>query len=96
MHRPWGDVYIIFSTTPESVSLRYGDTGSPLLIALHETLIEFGCSNQIGFLEWVNKLGIKMQDDYNILIETRDLLDKVKQKTFFLSTKEIEPSTYIN
>ena len=94
LHRPIGDVYIIFSTTPDSVSMRYGDTGSPLLMTLWKTLCDFDCSNQIGFLEWVDKIGRKMADNYEIQIETRDILDSTKKKSFVLSPKQLAPGTY--
>ena len=86
LHPPVGDIYKIFSTTPESVSIRYADKGSPLLTTLFETLEDLMGSEKIKFLEWVKNISTKMQDDYGIVIETHDILDKRKEKTFYLAT----------
>ena len=96
LHRPVGDIYKILSTTPDSVSLRYGDKGSPLLITLSETLDDLSRHGHINFLEWMEKIQIKMQVEYDILIESDDILDKIKEKAFCLTTKQICSGMYSN
>ena len=91
LHRDIADYYIIYSTTPETVSIRLHQHGCPLFLALSETIKELSGAASISFDEAVKLLKNKMHH-LGTLPELRDALDN---KNFLLPTKKLGQGMYI-